>query len=88
MPSAPESILKPELQSGKTPVADVQEPLEQPKVPKTIKELEAEEPLLQENPHRFVLFPLKYHEIVRGNLETPFMLHQSPFHNHTSRLTR
>lgn len=31
----------------------------------TIKELEAEEPLLQENPHRFVLFPIKYHE-VRG----------------------
>jgi hypothetical protein len=29
----------------------------------TIQELEAEEPLLQENPHRFVLFPLKYHEI-------------------------
>ena len=25
----------------------------------TIKELEAEEPLLQENPNRFVLFPLK-----------------------------
>ena len=30
---------------------------------KTIKELEAEEPLLQENPNRFVLFPLRYHEI-------------------------
>ncbi|OJD21519.1 ribonucleoside-diphosphate reductase small chain [Blastomyces percursus] len=27
------------------------------------KALEAEEPLLQENPNRFVLFPLKYHEI-------------------------
>lgn len=33
------------------------------KVAPTIKELEAEEPILQENPHRFVLFPLKYHEI-------------------------
>lgn len=31
----------------------------------TIKELEAEEPLLQENPHRFVLFPIKYHEVRR-----------------------
>lgn len=31
----------------------------------TAKELEADEPLLQENPHRFVLFPIKYHE-VRG----------------------
>lgn len=29
----------------------------------TIKAAEADEPLLQENPHRFVLFPLKYHEI-------------------------
>lgn len=32
--------------------------------PKTLKELEAEEDLLKENPHRFVLFPIKYHEIV------------------------
>lgn len=30
---------------------------------KTPKELEAEEPLLQENPQRFVLFPIKYHEV-------------------------
>lgn len=29
----------------------------------TIKELEATEPLLQENPHRFVMFPIKYHEV-------------------------
>ena len=29
----------------------------------TIKEEEANEPLLQENPHRFVLFPIKYHEV-------------------------
>ena len=29
----------------------------------TVKEMEAEEPLLQENPHRFVLFPIKYHEV-------------------------
>jgi ribonucleoside-diphosphate reductase subunit M2 len=28
-----------------------------------IKEEEAHEPLLQENPHRFVLFPIKYHEV-------------------------
>ncbi|EGE07618.1 hypothetical protein TEQG_06532, partial [Trichophyton equinum CBS 127.97] len=31
--------------------------------PKTPKELEAEEPRLQENPQRFVLFPIKYREI-------------------------
>lgn len=29
----------------------------------SIKALEAEEPLLQENPQRFVLFPIKYHEV-------------------------
>jgi ribonucleoside-diphosphate reductase subunit M2 len=29
----------------------------------TIKPEEADEPLLQENPHRFVLFPIKYHEV-------------------------
>ncbi|EEA26241.1 Ribonucleotide-diphosphate reductase (RNR), small subunit [Talaromyces marneffei ATCC 18224] len=34
-----------------------------PKVAPSIKEMEANEPLLQENPHRFVLFPIKYHEI-------------------------
>jgi ribonucleoside-diphosphate reductase subunit M2 len=34
-----------------------------PAVAPTIKEFEADEPLLQENPHRFVLFPIKYHEV-------------------------
>ena len=29
----------------------------------TIKAEEAGEPLLQENPQRFVLFPIKYHEV-------------------------
>lgn len=28
-----------------------------------IREMEASEPLLQENKQRFVLFPLKYHEV-------------------------
>ncbi|PSS12991.1 hypothetical protein M430DRAFT_143514 [Amorphotheca resinae ATCC 22711] len=36
---------------------------EKPIVAPTIKPEEADEPLLQENPHRFVLFPIKYHEI-------------------------
>jgi ribonucleoside-diphosphate reductase subunit M2 len=31
----------------------------------TIKAEEADEPLLQENPQRFVLFPIKYHEVRR-----------------------
>lgn len=38
---------------------------DKPVVAATIKPSEADEPLLQENPHRFVLFPIKYHE-VRG----------------------
>ena len=29
----------------------------------SIKPDESDEPLLQENPHRFVLFPIKYHEV-------------------------
>lgn len=29
----------------------------------TIKASESDEPLLQENPQRFVLFPIKYHEV-------------------------
>ena len=33
----------------------------------TIKETEADEPLLQENPQRFVLFPIKYHEVRDGS---------------------
>lgn len=32
-------------------------------VPSTVKPEEADEPLLQENPQRFVLFPIKYHEV-------------------------
>ena len=33
----------------------------------TIKGQESDEPLLQENPHRFVLFPIKYHEVCVPN---------------------
>lgn len=52
------------------PVADApatktagEKPSEVAKATPSVKELEANEPLLQENPHRFVLFPIKYHEI-------------------------
>ncbi|RYP73188.1 hypothetical protein DL771_003824 [Monosporascus sp. 5C6A] len=43
----------------------MEKPMEEPKtaVAPTIKPQEADEPLLQENPQRFVLFPIKYHEI-------------------------
>ena len=40
-----------------------QEPEKKPEVASTVKAEEADEPLLQENPHRFVLFPIKYHEV-------------------------
>ncbi|KAF1981276.1 hypothetical protein K402DRAFT_398709 [Aulographum hederae CBS 113979] len=46
----------PDLDDLEAPAADV-------KVAPTIKEDEIDEPLLQENPQRFVLFPIKYHEI-------------------------
>ncbi|KAF2011525.1 hypothetical protein BU24DRAFT_376760 [Aaosphaeria arxii CBS 175.79] len=34
-----------------------------PTTASTIRPEEADEPLLQENPHRFVLFPIKYHDV-------------------------
>jgi ribonucleoside-diphosphate reductase subunit M2 len=48
---------------------EVKKPVEEVNVEKaivvapTIKPEEADEPLLQENPQRFVLFPIKYHEV-------------------------
>jgi ribonucleoside-diphosphate reductase subunit M2 len=36
---------------------------EKPAVAPTIKPDEVDEPLLQENPNRFVLFPIKYHVV-------------------------
>ena len=43
---------------------------QKPAVAPTIKSFEADEPLLQENPHRFVLFPIKYHEVRVTNAST------------------
>lgn len=36
---------------------------DKPAVVPGLKPEEADEPLLQENPQRFVLFPIKYHEV-------------------------
>ncbi|MCJ1453200.1 Ribonucleotide-diphosphate reductase (RNR), small subunit [Mycoblastus sanguinarius] len=47
----------------KKPLVEVVKKEEKLAVAATIKPEEADEPLLQENPHRFVLFPIKYHEI-------------------------
>lgn len=49
---------------------DVIEKGQKPVVAPTIKPHEADEPLLQENPHRFVLFPIKYHEVRVSNAST------------------
>lgn len=37
--------------------------IEGPAVAETIKKDDEVEPILQENPQRFVLFPIKYHEV-------------------------
>lgn len=47
----------------KKPHVDLIKPDAQPVVAPGIKAEEADEPLLQENPQRFVLFPIKYHEV-------------------------
>lgn len=41
---------------------------EKPAVAPGIKEQEMDEPLLQENGQRFVLFPIKYHEVCTASL--------------------
>ena len=43
---------------------------QKPAVAPGIKPQEADEPLLQENPHRFVLFPIKYHEVCGPDAST------------------
>ncbi len=62
----------------KVNVTKVQEDAPKPEEsnrPKTMKELEAEEDILKENPHRFVLFPIKYHEIVSRSQTLPGLSH-------------
>lgn len=46
--------------------AATKETIKAPEEPATIPGLrgdELEEPILKENPHRFVLFPIQYHEV-------------------------
>lgn len=49
-------------------VTKVEEKQAKPAVAPGIKPEEADEPLLQENPQRFVLFPIKYHEVRDASL--------------------
>ncbi|KAI9840417.1 MAG: Ribonucleotide-diphosphate reductase (RNR), small subunit [Sclerophora amabilis] len=57
-----ESPFVDDLEIKKPIVEEVRLDTKAPVAP-TIKPEEADEPLLQENPHRFVLFPIKYHEV-------------------------
>lgn len=57
-------VAKMNQQQAEMPVLDEKKPeIAAAGVAPTIKAEEADEPLLQENPQRFVLFPIKYHEI-------------------------
>lgn len=48
-------------------VDEVKKDAEAPVVAPGIKVDEMDEPLLQENPQRFVLFPIKYHEVCNAS---------------------
>lgn len=54
---------KTEESDGKKSIGEKVKPVDTLKVAPGIKAQEMDEPLLQENPHRFVLFPIKYHEV-------------------------
>ncbi|KAF2252003.1 hypothetical protein BU26DRAFT_516721 [Trematosphaeria pertusa] len=60
-----ENIFKPIVGIPDLPEEDATEDASAQKtaIATTIKPEEAHEPLLQENPHRFVLFPIKYHDV-------------------------
>lgn len=47
----------------KKPHLDLAKTAEKPTVASSIKAMEAEEPILKANPHRFVMFPIRYHEV-------------------------
>lgn len=69
----------------------VEKPAEAPKAAPTMAEIEANEPLLQENPRRFVLFPIKYHEVSVTSPTRPrvkcFQTRRTPLHPTTPVLT-
>ncbi|KAI1754351.1 ribonucleoside-diphosphate reductase small subunit [Xylaria castorea] len=54
-----------QIDAHKSTTTTLDKPKEEPKaaVASGLRPEEADEPLLQENPNRFVLFPIKYHEI-------------------------
>lgn len=56
-----ENVYKPIV--GIPDIKEVEDAPTKPATAVTIRPEEAHEPLLQENPHRFVLFPIKYHDV-------------------------
>ena len=55
------TLVEPDI---KKPVTEIVKAApEAPKAAPTTTPTEVDEPLLQENPQRFVLFPIKYHEV-------------------------
>lgn len=63
LPLTPSAVPTTEIPDIKQSIVETVKPVETPKVAPGIKAKETDEPLLQENPHRFVLFPIKYHEV-------------------------
>jgi ribonucleoside-diphosphate reductase subunit M2 len=63
IPAALSASSSEEISETKKSIVEIVKPVETPKVAPGIMAQEADEPLLQENPHRFVLFPIKYHEV-------------------------
>ena len=68
LPATSPAAAAEEIPDAKKSVVEVMKPVETLKVAPGIKAQEADEPLLQENPHRFVLFPIKYHEVRVNNI--------------------
>jgi hypothetical protein len=63
IPATSSAALTTETSDPKKSIVEIVKPVETPKVAPGINAQETDEPLLQENPHRFVLFPIKYHEV-------------------------
>ena len=59
-----------DIEVKKPVVEDVKKAEIQAMVAKGFKPEEADEPLLRENAQRFVLFPIKYHEVSRVDAST------------------
>lgn len=58
------SVPKPLILKGIHAAGAVEvKPAEKSAIASTLNPEEADEPLLQDNPSRFVLFPIKYHEV-------------------------